>query len=240
LFERALALDPGSVAAQSYLADALMGRVLDIMSTSATADITRAEGLVGQALATSPSSPLAHFAKGQVLRAQAQALGIQSGFEDAIHEYEMVLASNPNAVHAVKCLAQCKFFIGSMEDLIPLVEQAIRLSPRDPQIWFSYFQIGRTHSLQSRTDEAILWLEKARSANPAHPGVRGFLASAYGLKGETDRAAAELVEARRLRGEGSYSSIAGVRRGVWGVPSVRALYEATYLAGLRKAGMPEE
>ena len=28
---------------------------------------------------------------------------------------------------------------------------------------------------------------------------------------------------------------------VWlGVPKIRALYEATYFAGLRKAGMPEE
>jgi hypothetical protein len=26
----------------------------------------------------------------------------------------------------------------------------------------------------------------------------------------------------------------------FGVPKIRALYEATYLAGLRKAGMPEE
>jgi len=26
----------------------------------------------------------------------------------------------------------------------------------------------------------------------------------------------------------------------WGAPKTRALYEATYFAGLRKAGMPEE
>ena len=26
----------------------------------------------------------------------------------------------------------------------------------------------------------------------------------------------------------------------WGVPAIRQLFEATYLAGLRKAGMPEE
>ena len=27
---------------------------------------------------------------------------------------------------------------------------------------------------------------------------------------------------------------------MWGVPKIRALFEATYFAGLRKAGMPEE
>jgi len=57
-----------------------------------------------------------------------------------------------------------------------------------------------------------------------------------------DRAASELAEARRLRGEGSYSSIAKIKRGVWRSlsPKTRALFEATYLAGLRKTGMPEE
>jgi hypothetical protein len=33
--------------------------------------------------------------------------------------------------------------------------------------------------------------------------------------------------------------IAGARN-YWGVPKIRALFEATYFVGLRKAGMPEE
>jgi hypothetical protein len=28
--------------------------------------------------------------------------------------------------------------------------------------------------------------------------------------------------------------------GYWGVPKIRALFEATYFVGLRKAGVPEE
>jgi len=70
LLERGLALDPQLVEAQSWLAIALVGRVIDNVSDSALADITRAEGSVGQALMASPRSPTAHFAKGQVLRAQ--------------------------------------------------------------------------------------------------------------------------------------------------------------------------
>jgi hypothetical protein len=65
--------------------------------------------------------------------------------------------------------------------------------------------------------------------------------SAYSLKGEIERAAAELAEARRLKGAGSFSSIARLRAGGLGAaPKIRALVEATYFAGLRKAGMPEE
>jgi hypothetical protein len=66
------------------------------------------------------------------------------------------------------------------------------------------------------------------------------LAAAYALRGDSERAAAELAEARRLNGD-LFSSIAQVKvSGYYGVPKIRALYEATYLAGLRKAGMPEE
>ena len=57
LYERALVLDPRSVEAQSLLAAVLTGRVLDNMTDTAAADISRAEGLAGQAWAASPRNP---------------------------------------------------------------------------------------------------------------------------------------------------------------------------------------
>jgi tetratricopeptide (TPR) repeat protein len=83
------------------------------------------------------------------------------------------------------------------------VEQAIRLSPRDPYISSRYSAIGMVHLLQSRTDEAIVWFEKARKASPAKPFDHLHLAAAYALSGDLDRAVAALAEARRLTGEGS-------------------------------------
>jgi len=47
------------------------------------------------------------------------------------------------------------------------------------------------HLLQSHTEEAIVWLEKARAALPEHPAPHARLAAGYGLKGNTERAAAE-------------------------------------------------
>jgi TolB-like protein len=75
LFEQALALDPRSVETQSLLASALSSRVLAGWVNPTAADIARAEGLVGQALAASPRSAMAHSAKGQVLRAQRRFSG---------------------------------------------------------------------------------------------------------------------------------------------------------------------
>jgi TolB-like protein len=234
MFEHALVLDPQSVEAQSRLAGSLVSRMGTGTTDPAAADLARAEGLVGQALAASPRSAYAHLVKGFVLRAQYR-------WEEAVLEYETALASNRNIVGALNELGWCKLFIGSIDEVIPLVEQAIRLSPRDPGIGYRYLLIGIVHLLQSRTDEAIVWLEKARSANPAVPFVHAHLASAYGLRGETARAAAELAEARRLNGGDLFSSIAHLKAARLRVaPKTRGLFEATYFAGLRKAGMPEE
>jgi tetratricopeptide (TPR) repeat protein len=130
-----------------------------------------------------------------------------------------------------------EFYTGSTEEAILLQEQAIRLSPRDPLVGAFYQRIGIAHLLQSRTDEAIPWFKKARGSYPGHSGAHAWLASAYALKGDTERGAAELAEACRLNTDGRYSSIARLKaEGRYG----RALFEPTYFAGLRLAGMPEE
>jgi adenylate cyclase len=233
LYERALELDPISVEAQSWLASALASRVLDDMTDSAPTDIALAETLVEKALAASPRSPLAHFAKGQILRQQHRN-------EEAISEYEMVIAFNRNWPQAYAHLGRSKFNAGLIEDMIPLVEHAIRLSPRDPDIHHWYTRTGLVHLLQLRIDDAIAWFEKARAANPEQSLHHSYLCSAYALKGDIDRAAGELAEARRVSGDDRFTSLTRLKAVVdFGVPSMRALYEATYFAGLRKAGMPE-
>jgi TolB-like protein/class 3 adenylate cyclase/Flp pilus assembly protein TadD len=232
MIERALALDPQSTEAQSQLAHLLSGRVLTATTDSAPADLARAEGLVDEALVASPRYAFAHFVKGQVLRAQQR-------WEEATTEYEAAIALNRNLAGALSGLAWCKLNAGSIEQVIPLAEQAIRLSPRDPLIGVRYYQIGIVHLLQSHTDKAVAWLEKARSAMPTQPNVRGHLASAYALKGDSERAAAELAEARRLSAGNLFTSIAHLKA-YPNAPKIHALYEGTYFAGLRKAGMPEE
>ena len=84
--------------------------------------------------------------------------------EDAIPELETALALNPNWTNSLDSLAWCKPMTGSIAEAIPLEEQAIRLSSRDPAIGNYYTRTGLVHLLQSRIDEAIVWFEKARSA----------------------------------------------------------------------------
>jgi tetratricopeptide (TPR) repeat protein len=125
--------------------------------------------------------------------------------------------------------------------VIPLAEKAIRIGPRDPSIGFRYVTIGEVYELQARPDEAIVWFEKARGTIAAVPGLWANLAAAHALRGDMGDAAADLAEARRLAPDDRFSTIARLRtHGTWGVPKVQAMFEATYFAGLRKAGVPEE
>jgi predicted Zn-dependent protease len=97
------------------------------------------------------------------------------------------------------------------------------------------------HLLESRVDESIVWLQKARSGNMRLPGPHAWLAAAYALQGNVARAAAELAEAQRLSGDGRYVSI-GAHKATqpFEAAKTRMLAEETFFAGLRQAGVPEE
>ncbi|HEV2171645.1 MAG TPA: winged helix-turn-helix domain-containing tetratricopeptide repeat protein [Candidatus Binatus sp.] len=233
LYEQALRLDPQSAEAKTYLAGALVNRVNFGFTSSPAVDLARAEELIDEALAAGTKIPWAHYVKGTVLRRKAR-------WDDAVPEFEAALALNRNMTGPLQGLGWCKLFTGSLDEVIPLAEKANRIGPRDPQIGFRYLMIGEVHELQARPDEAIVWYEKARGTIGATPALWAHLASAHALRGDLSDAAADLAEARRRAPDDRYSTIGRLRTyGPWGVPKVQAMFEATYFAGLRKAGVPE-
>ena len=177
-------------------------------------------------------SALAHNAKGHVLRAQGRP-------EEAIPEYETVIALESQ--------------LGGGDQPSRLVQVLDRVDRGGDRIAAAGHPPQPARSLHRH----LVLPDRARaSAAVAHrrgdrlvrKGARrqsgitrphGCLAAAYGLKGWTERAAAELAEAQRLS-DGRYASIARLKAaGHWGVPEIAALFETTYFAGLRQAGMPE-
>jgi tetratricopeptide (TPR) repeat protein len=152
-----------------------------------------------------------------------------------------VLTLNRNFVPAYANIAYAKLSAGSTEDAIPLLEGAMRLSPRNSDVGSWYRGIGRAHLMEARVDQAVFWLEKARSANPGMgPQPHAWLASTCALEGKSELAAAELDEARRLSSDDRYASISRLRAVTTREPKAQAVLETTYSAGLRKAGIPEE
>ena len=232
LFETALELDPHAADAAAWLAATLAFRVTDELSNLPNDDLYRAERLVAQALAAAPNSALAHYVKGQVLRAQSRC-------KDAIPEFERAITLDRSRAPAYAHVGWCKFLTGSADEAIPYFEQAIRLSPHEPAVALWYGRMGVIYLLRSQIDEAIGSLEKANSENARLAFVHAYLAAGYALKNEIERAQVELAEARRL--SNAYSSLAGVKKSIWyDPPKIRALAEETYFPGLRRAGIPEE
>ena len=231
-FETSIALDPHVADAQAWLAIVLAVRVLDELSDFPSVDLRRAGELADQALAATPNSPLAHAAKGQVLRAEGRCA-------EAIPEYETSIALDRSRAPLYAHVGWCKFLTGSVDAVVPYFEQAIRLSPHEAGIAVWHGRVGVAKLLQSQTDEALVWLERARNENARLPFVHAYLAAAYALKGDTERARRELAEAQRL--SPGYATLAQVKKSSWyDNPKIRAFAEATYFPGLRNAGMPEK
>jgi adenylate cyclase len=231
-FETAHALDPHAADAQAWLAIVLAVRVLDELSDFPDVDLRRARELADEALAATPNSPTAHAAKAQVLRAEGRCA-------EAIPEYQTSIALDRSRAPLYAHLGWCKFLTGSVDAVEPYLEQAIRLSPHEPGIAVWHGRVGVAKLLQSQTDEALVWLEQARSENARLPFVHAFLAAAYALKGDTDHARKELAEAQKL--SPGYANLAQVEKSsLYENPKIRAFAEATYFPGLRRAGLPEK
>jgi adenylate cyclase len=230
-FETALALDPNSADAQAWLAAVLVVRVLDELSDFPDLDLHRAAELDASALAREPNSALAHYVRGQVLRAQGRC-------GEAIPEYETAIALDRSRAPAYAHVGWCKFLSGAIDGAVAYLEQAIRLSPHEPGIAAWHGRIGVMQLLQGKIDDAIGLLEQARSENARLPFVHAYLAAAYATKGDTGGAAKELAEAQRL-GAG-YASLAAVKKSIWySNPKIRALAETNFFPALHRAGLPE-
>jgi tetratricopeptide (TPR) repeat protein len=113
-----------------------------------------------------------------------------------------------------------------------------QLSPRDPKLFNWYFRIGEVHLVQSRVDQAIDWLEKARSGSQGTWYVHAWLAAAYAHKGNLISARAELAAAKTLQESGLARGIAHIAER-FASPEIRARFETTITAGLHRAGLPE-
>ena len=131
LCEQALDADPNNVLALTTLSVKFYLPVMIGRSADPQADLKRADELASRALALDANSWAAHFAKGEVLRAERR-------FDDAIAEYERALALDPNAANAYASLGDTYSALGQYEKAIEFMDKAIRLSPHDPALSFWY------------------------------------------------------------------------------------------------------
>jgi len=222
MYERALAIDPNDALAlageaSTYLADKVFGWVDPDVDYDA-----KVVGLSDRSIAIDPENSRAYFTKSAYLTNGNHPV-------EGLRAADAGLAVNPNdaLLHAARGLAEN--YLGHFEQGKAEVEQAMRLSPRDPNL-------GAWHNFASEAELGLGHFDAAiEEANKAiDAGYRVFLTYtqltvAYALKGNLEEAKAALAEARRLNPKLT-------------VKSMRERYpDFQWMSeGLRKAGLPEE
>jgi peptide/nickel transport system substrate-binding protein len=193
-FERAFELDSRSNEVRIGLASILSTKLADGWSPVLQEDLPRAEHLLQEAvdMGSVSNRATAHFTLG-VLRQ------MQTRLPEAQTEFETAISLDPNNARTYSHLGETLLYLGQPEAAIPPLEQAIRLSPDDPNVAMTYWALGTCQLLLGRVDQAIGLLQTARAANARLWMPYFYLAGAYGLKGDLDRARSALAESLRLK-----------------------------------------
>jgi TolB-like protein/Tfp pilus assembly protein PilF len=231
-FERALELDSRSIDARIGIAAVLVLNLGDGMSDAPEQDEVRADRLLGEALDNDTNRQMAHAVRGQLRR-------LQNRVPEARTELETAIALDPNYVWAHQQLGWTLMHLGEPGGAITQAEIAIRLNPRDPNIFGPYALLGWAHMLAGHVDQAIEWLVRARGENPRIWYVHYALASALGLKGDTEGAKASLSDLQKTKPEINSIAASYVYAPFLAYPSYRALIDTTINEGLRRVGFPE-
>jgi adenylate cyclase len=240
-FERALEIDPRSAEARIGIARVLVGRVAGLWtSTSFQQDqvqqaLARAEKLLFEAIESDPNQPMAYAILGVLRRTQSRLAESQIAFEKAI-------ILDPNFEWANMQLGWTLLFLAEPSAAIARGEKSLRLSPRDPNIYWRYELLGWCQLVSNHVGEAIDLLIKARTANPRVWDTAYGLAGALALKGDLDGAKAALADSLKLKPEVNslaqwYAYLPWTSK--TNNPQFWALQDATLDKGLRRIGFPE-
>jgi tetratricopeptide (TPR) repeat protein len=234
-FERAFELDPGSTEARIGVASVLSTKLADGWSPVLQEDLPRAENILTEALdrGTASDRAAAHFTLG-VLRQ------MQNRLPEAQKEFETAISLDPSNARAQLHLGETRLFLGEPKTGIAPLEQAIRLVPDGFDLAIAYWALGTCQLLLGEVDQAIDLLQKARAANPRLWVPYLYLAGAYGLKGDLDKAKSALAESIRLKP--AVRSLARMQaENRWLTdPQYQALQVKTLNVGLRRAGFPDQ
>jgi TolB-like protein len=153
--------------------------------------------------------------------------------EGALELFDRSLALNANCPQAHALRGWALATAGRLDEAIASLSQALRLSPFDPEAFFTMAALGWTYLVAGRFDEAIKWTSRALRARPAFgPALRFHAASLVGL-GRLEEA--RDVVGRLLRLEPGLT-LSNLRQRA---PIFDAKVMDAFLHALRRAGLPE-
>jgi len=155
-----------------------------------------------------------------------------AGTEEAARIIDRALALNPNSALAWGMKGWVSYYLGDGKTAIDSFNRAMRLSPRDPLGHALKNGIAFAYLIERRFEEALRWADLAIAEQPKFAGSLRVRASSLALLGRT----AEAQEAARaLLAVDPNFTIAQLTDRAWRASA----FNAEYIEGLRKAGVPE-
>jgi adenylate cyclase len=197
LFDQALTLDPtnaDALAAAGFTdATAYANGWYDPNADRYARGMERAN----QAILLNPNQGVAHLTKALLIMFKTKPDDPASQTE-IISEAEASLRADPSLANARLTMAVGNEFLGRYEEGLSDLEQAIRISPRDPYIAVWHMQIGRELLALRRYNEAIE--EGLKAVDLGYHTVLSYtaLAAFYAAADKTPEAKAALAEAMKL------------------------------------------
>jgi adenylate cyclase len=223
LLSRAVQLDPSSGFAHAHLAHAHYRMLQNHWTVDRGSDLGSVIEHAESAVACDPMD-----ANGYQFRSLACSL--QGKRQDALTNLRRAVELNPSLPVARSLLGQFLGMAGRTEEGLRELDYAIRLSPRDPQLWSFHAGKGVVLFVARRYEEARAAAERALEIEPESATAFSMVAATSALLGELPRAEAALAETLRLWPNLSVATLRAV------VASVPAPAVAEYLRGLRLAG----
>jgi len=230
LFEQALRIEPELPKALVGLSLTLAVGVNYRWSSAPAEQLARADDVVSRVVSRFPNDAMAHYVKGEILRAGGKDLAA------AIGEYEAAILINPSLAPAYASLGNAKIRDGKAEEAFAPLLTAVRLSPRDPLLNNWYFNICHPYSHLGQDDSAIEWCRRSVAVSPFWISYVD-LASAYAWTGRNAEARAAVTELLKLMP--NYTVDRWMHAGFSDNPVFLSQYQRI-TEGLRKAGLQEK
>ena len=229
-FEGALTVDPDNVQALAMRAhvDLLAARFIETKDRAARLAAT--EAALTKVLSLEPEYAFAHASLGFLKILTNRAC-------DGIADCEQALALNRNLVTAHALIGLAKIYTGRCEETDAHIQEAIRLSPRDTFAYTWMSIAGLAKLLLGSDEEAAILYRRSIEMNRNEPLAHFYLAAALAHVGRLAEARAALQAGLAIEPR---FTIRGYQARLSSDHPTYLLQNGRVIAGLRKAGVPEE
>ena len=228
LFNKAIERDPDFALAYARAASCYQDRKMNGWMADRAHEIAAAARLARRAIEAGRDDAVALTHGGLTL---AYVVG---ELDDCEAYIDRALALNSNFADAWCASGWVKVCFGEPDVGLEHAARALRLSPRDPRMFWWQTFTALAHLCTDRYAEAALWAESALRDQPHITGALRVAAASYALAGRVAEAQTMMARLRQCDPRLRLSNLAEVMP-----PFRREEDRARLLEGLRKAGLPE-